>query len=438
MKLQIKPNKKQEIAWKLLLDSTTKYILFGGAAGPGKSWQGCEWEFYMSMVYPGTRWFIARDELKKIRETTLQTLFKVFSHHKIDPSYYNYNAQDHYIQFVNGSRIDLIDLKFVPRDPLYERLGSYEFTGGFIEEAGEVHKAAFDMLKTRVGRWKNKEYGLLQKIFCTANPKRNWIYHLFYKPYKLRQLPSEYACVFGLAKDNPHNTKEYLKSLHDIDDNVMRERLLKGNWEYSTEEDRLFELDALDDMFTNKFILPGPDKYMTCDVARLGSDLSVFGNWAAFVLEHIHTIDKMKIPPQVQMGQHLAQKYAVSSSFIVADEDGIGGGFVDSMECKGFINNSKPIKEKGKFLNYANLKSQCAYKFAKRVNERGVRISDRTHEERIKEDLDVFRRKEVDAEGKLALISKEDMKEKLRRSPDFGDMLIMREYFEIMSGKLLV
>lgn len=41
-------------------------------------------------------------------------------------------GKDNFIELGNGSRIDLLDLQYQPRDPLYERFGSLEYTGGWI------------------------------------------------------------------------------------------------------------------------------------------------------------------------------------------------------------------------------------------------------------------------------------------------------------------
>lgn len=61
------------------------------------------------------RWFIGREELKRNTESTLNTFFKVVSEYQC--SSYRFNAQKNFIQFENGSRIDLLELKYLPRDP---------------------------------------------------------------------------------------------------------------------------------------------------------------------------------------------------------------------------------------------------------------------------------------------------------------------------------
>ena len=85
------------------------------------------------------------------------------------------NGQYNYIEFTNDSRIDLLDLKYLPSDPFYERYGSVEFTSGWIEEAGEVNFGAYDTLKSRIGRQLNEKYKIQSKLFVTLNPKKKLV-----------------------------------------------------------------------------------------------------------------------------------------------------------------------------------------------------------------------------------------------------------------------
>ena len=170
---KVELSEKQGIAFDYLMDHETEYLGFGGGAGGCKTWTGCFWLLSLALKYPGVRLFMGRVELKRLRETTLISFYKVTAEYKVSDSY-EYKGQDHFIQFKNGSVILLLDLVFKPSDPLFERYGSLELTCGWIEEASEVHFGAFDILKSRINRHLNDKYGLLGKLFVTCNPKKNW------------------------------------------------------------------------------------------------------------------------------------------------------------------------------------------------------------------------------------------------------------------------
>ena len=150
----IRPTPKQERAWDALSfdNHTAKFIGFGGGAGGGKSWLGCEWLLTCCYMFPRSRWFIARTQLKTLKDTTFVTFNKVCRHHGIPPEDWHLDGQSNIIKFKNGSTISLLDVAFAPSDPEYTRFGSSEYTGGFADEAGEWHFDAFDVLKSRVGR----------------------------------------------------------------------------------------------------------------------------------------------------------------------------------------------------------------------------------------------------------------------------------------------
>jgi hypothetical protein len=129
------------------------------------SWFGCEWLLTNCYKYPGSKWFIARKELKRLMASTYVTWVKVCKFHNIPADDWKLKSQYNYIEFTNGSRIDLLDVAHKPQDPLFERFGSLEFTGGWGEEVGEWEFLAFDVLKTRIGRHLNKEFNLVPPKF---------------------------------------------------------------------------------------------------------------------------------------------------------------------------------------------------------------------------------------------------------------------------------
>lgn len=435
VKISIRPTLKQDEAWKFLRDAVTNYILYGGAAGGGKTWLGCEWLLVMSLSFPGTRYFIGRKELKSIRESTLQTFYKVVRHHGLKAdNIFKYNAQDHYLLFHNGSRIDLLDLQYQPGDPFYERFGSSEFTSGWCEEAGECDHGAFDTLKSRIGRCCNDLYNITAKILLTANPKKNFLYTDFYKPWKEGTLPKNMAFVQAFVDDNPHIEKFYKDSLKNITDRTRRERLLNGQFEYDT-EGTLISYDAIAEVFSslNAGRIVSGARYITADIARHGSDNTVVVLWAGLRAEKIFVYHDLPITESAAKIKAVMDHYGVSVRNTLVDSDGVGGGCRDILGCEEFLNGSKALEVKGKAENFANLKSQCYYKLADMINERKIYVNCDNLEtkEKLSEELEQVRLKDVDSETKIAIVSKKEVKERIGRSPDISDAIMMRMYWEL-------
>lgn len=350
---------KQRKAYARLKDRETRFILYGGAAGGGKSWLGCEWLMQCGYYLPGTRWFIGRNNLKDTRESVLVTWGKVAAAHNFGQYKYNDNG----IRFDNGSEVLFLDLTYYPqKDPMFERLGSKEFTGGWIEEAGEVNFGAFDTLKTRVGRHLNAENGLPPKILITCNPKKNWLYKDFYKPWRAGTLEADKAFIPALPKDNDYLTEEYLDNLRSIQDKARKQRLLFGVWEYDDDPNSLIQYDAIVDAFNNDHVPEDKNnRYMTIDVAMQGSDLFVIAVWYGFVLADLFTADKSTGKSIIDDINRMRVKHQVRPGRIVYDADGVGsfiGGFIPG--AMAFLNGSRPVRYQGDDeSNYENLKAQC-------------------------------------------------------------------------------
>jgi hypothetical protein len=454
---------KQSEAMAYLVDSTSKEVFYGGAAGGGKSWFGCEWLFDMCMAYPMTKWYIAREELKRIRSSTLITWYKVCSSKSFTD--FKVNNNDNYIEFENGSRIDLLDIQRQPRDPLFERFGSLEYTGGWIEEAGETDFDAYEILKTRTGRHMNKEYGLLPKTLYTLNPKKNWCYKIAYKPFKTGELPEYRAFIQALVTDNEHLDQSYIDNLKNLKDKAKRERLLHGNWEYDDDPSWLIDsYDLLIDIFKNeglRYTIPKENytmedqrkekrtkqklgMYITCDAARFGSDKAIILVWDGYVIIDYHTFDISKTTDISNKIKGFQSEYTVGSSNTIVDSDGVGGGVVDEVDCVGFVNNASAIEQDetddnitGK-ANFDNIQSQCGFLLADAINSSKIAfrcdLSTKDIEE-ITEELEQLKRNDVDNDRKQALLKKKDIKQNIGRSPDWRDALLMRFYFDLKITK---
>jgi hypothetical protein len=422
------PNYKQFICLELLYDFFTKYIYFGGGAGGGKSWVGCEWQAAMCLNFPGVRYFMGREQLSSLKDSTVKTFFKMANYHGISEQFRYY---EHYssIRFHNGSEISLLNLQFLPGDPLFERFGSTEYTGGLIEEAGQVHFNAFDTLKSRVGRHLNEQYNIPKKVLITGNPKKNWTYHTFYKPWKDNKLEAGYALIQALAFENTKIDRGYLESLDDIKDQILKKRLKYGEWEYEDDPLSLVTYDKILDIFTNDFVSSGT-KYITADIARFGADKTIIRVWDGLrVVERIERT-KLKITESSELIKQTANKYKIPMSQVMVDEDGIGGGVVDILKCKGFVANSTPLMGQ----NFDMLKSQCGYRLSALINNNQIfeREASPAQKEALIEEIEQLKKKGDEQDKKKGIMPKEKIKDLINRSPDDLDTYIMRAYFEIV------
>jgi phage terminase large subunit len=455
--IKLIPTWKQHLSYQVLDNDTTRFLLMGGGAGGGKSWLGCEWLLRNCYLYPGSRWFIGRKELKRLMTTTYITWNKVCSYHKVPRSAWKLNGQYNYIEFVSGaakgSRIDLIEMRKRPEDPKFERFGSLELTGGFIEEAGEVPFLAFDTIKSRVGRHQNKELGLVPKILLTCNPTQNYLYRLFYKPWKRGDLDDRYAFIQSLYKDNPHTADEYGEQLSTIDDPINRARLMGGEWEYENDNLTLMPFGAIVNIFNN-VVEPSNDRYMTVDVARYGGDKIVLATWLGMDLYRMEIMSKQSLTVTAEHIRDMAQDEFVPRKNIVIDEDGVGGGVVDMLPgVHGFKGGRSPILRTDEPLeemaqqyenlpaayftkeNYRNLRSQCYFMLARRVVNGSIKISANLREQvrdEIVQELQQTKRKDTAPDAPLQVVPKDEIKEALGRSPDLADTLMMRMYFELL------
>jgi hypothetical protein len=435
-------NDKQKQVARYWIDNTTTDIVYGGSKGSGKSYLGVSLIFGDAFIYPGTHYFIARKSLTNIRKFTIPSIHEVFGHWGITPAMWKYNGQDNYYELHNKSRVYLLDAKYLPSDPEYYRFGSMQMTRGWIEEAGEFEEAAKNNLMASIGRWMNDEYKLHPKLLQTCNPSKNYLYREYYKRQKDGTLEPYKQFVQALPVDNRLLPGEYLTNLERTLSKNERARLLHGEWETDDDPSSLIDYEKILDVFTNTHV-PGGTRYITADIARLGGDKIVIIKWDGWrgTVEHYsrQTLDVTSTYIQTAMS-----KNETGRSNCLIDSDGLGGGPVDFLKVKGFVNNGRPLPSPDRPNNdlpenYVNIKSQCYFRLAERINKNGLFLTCETEQVKqwIIEELECVRQKTLDSDMKKAVLPKDKVKEVLGRSPDFADAIMMREYFDLKPIKNL-
>jgi hypothetical protein len=257
-----------------------------------------------------------------------------------------------------------------------------------------------------------------------------------------------------LLKNNP----EYLANLLSQDSETQM-RLLRGNWKLRADKLGLFDPFCLKNMFSNDIDLTGRD-FIVIDHARFGKDFCVIGTWKGWFCRRVDILplsDTLDITLVIKSFRAVYK--GIPMSQVLIDQDGIG--VKDNLGCRVFQPGGTPhkvrMKNNAKKQDlYKNRKTQCAFMAAEKVNGNEVfinqanvwfhpsqgsprritslqlngkiqRISDLFYD-----DLRVIKRENFDTDQRKQITNKKEQKTVLGRSPDFGDMVIMRAEFEFL------
>jgi hypothetical protein len=253
----------------------------------------------------------------------------------------------------------------------------------------------------------------------------------------------------------------YLSNLlsQDADE---RARLLEGNWRIRIDELCIFHGPSIENLFTNIYPSNTNQRFITVDAARFGNDLCTIWVWYGWKVVKLIVLTKSDAQETVDVIEKERLRYEIPKGKVIVDQAGVGSGVVKLGRYIGFMGGAPAMVEPGTFIkeNYKNLKTQCFYRYAERVNNDEVslplsnenvivdgffgvkiKIDGKMHDVRdlIKQDHRAIKRKEKNEEGKIQINSKEEQKILLKgRSPDFVDGLSMRSYFEFNTGQLNV
>jgi hypothetical protein len=242
----------------------------------------------------------------------------------------------------------------------------------------------------------------------------------------------------------------YLANLLSQDEQT-RMQLLDGNWKVVLSDADIYQYPAFLGMFNNVYEVNKEGRYITADIALKGSNKFIAGYWEGNELADILIMNRSDGKEVVDGIKGLARQYKVQNHNILYDNDGVGG-FVDGFipGAIPFMNGGTPFPDPNatsvegmrKPENYANLKAQCVYRSGDSVNKGEYKVSEKvsntmyddkmTVRQRMIWERKAFKRDKTDADGKLCVIKKEDMKVKLGgESPDVMDMFFMKKYFDL-------
>jgi hypothetical protein len=264
---------------------------------------------------------------------------------------------------------------------------------------------------------------------------------------KMAESDEDYEVFHFTTNDNPHIPQEEKeKARKELDPDTYKQEFLA---EYLDNAGSLFRYDYIVDVFSNTVAKDG-NKYLIVDVAGDGDDKSIFSFWESLEEYRREEFSGLNTESIILKIKEYATQEKIPYSHIAVDGIGEGAGVVTSSILNGIINfksSFAPIKtdeditrlpnigytkEVPLVSEYKNLRSQCIFTLANRVNAHLIasKVGGKFREMTI-EELATYQDVSK-GDGKKYATPKEDIKELIGRSPDHSDTWIMRMYFEVI------
>lgn len=325
----------------------------------------------------------------------------------------------------------------------------------------------------------HETWGLPPRMISSFNPDKGWVNQHYYRPFRDKVLPSNRAFIPALPWDNPYLSKAYINKLKKLKSEVTKQRLLYGNFDYDDSPGRLFNYVTLLNWFKKKTstqelkekaeedkmywllvktmwecLTTWYNRYIVIDPARAWRDLATITIWNNFSIEKIiiyWTSDMEELRKKIELEMY---RYNIDKSHVLVDEWWVWGGLKDILWCRWFLAHNSALVEKEKKRgrtnelkseSYYRLRDQCYWHLS--LNQDNIAIS-LDNVEIIKSDItvnkiqtmiidetDIVCQIDLDKDGPFRVMTKEQIKKNLKRSPDLWDNIMMRMFFEIKKPK---
>lgn len=419
--MKIKLNPKQEEALAYLNDETTRVVLYGGAAGGGKTFLSAYFTLQKAIEAKRNNHriviLVCAATIKHLNHVYYAELKKVADLIKHKQGYHldirldTSTSRIIIEQLINNVEIIMKEVTWYPSDPDYNYLGGYNADYIIVEEAQLIPDKGYYTLFGRLrGQYTNN------KMLLTCNPGNCYLKTIFYEPWLNNELKEDLKYVRATMEDNSANlNKKYIKGYDNVDEETRR-RLLYGDWDYSVNQETLFDNDWISKVFNSSTHVTGK-AYLSIDIASSGKDKTVWIVWNGRQIVHVDYESITTNEDITRKTEALIQRYAIPPGNVVFDADGMGSVLDLKKKYRSFHALSH---KKDSYL----LMQQYPPSFSQTV-DLSRSIEGKALRDILTQELSAIKLMDTDR-----IISKKEIKARLGRSPDFVDAIMMRYIFD--------
>ena len=217
--------------------SVANEILYGGAAGGGKTKALIMDAFFRCLQFPNTTAVVFRRTYQELEDTDIKEAKASYPQEVA-----TYNAGRHEFKLINGSHILF---RHCENEDDRFRYSGIEIQFLYFDELTSFEQSIYDFLKTRLRAKKslgvvpivrsasnpgNIGHGWVKKMFVDAGPYMSIQEQEIYSEalHKSRTIRTQY--IPALATENPFITEDYIFQL-ETKPEALRRALLNGDWD---------------------------------------------------------------------------------------------------------------------------------------------------------------------------------------------------------------